>query len=104
MQSLATASEPPCRPRTRRPKGPWISGRELKKQGRALRPAGTYRSDPQTDHGQQGLNPLPKIFKNHVPDQSGNDGNAKVGDRENIVNGENQALSLAIRPSKLPHQ
>ncbi len=52
----------------------------------------------------KGLNPLSKKFNNHIPDQSGNEGNHKVVDRENIDNGENQALALGIGMSELPHQ
>ena len=36
----------------------------------------------------QGLNALSKKFDDHVPDQSGNQGNRKVVDRENILDGE----------------
>jgi hypothetical protein len=53
---------------------------------------------------EENLNSLAKEFKNYVADQSGNDGNNEIGGRENIINGENQALSLAIATSKLPHQ
>src|SRR5579864_8523267 len=35
------------------------------------------------------LNPLSKKLNNYVSDQSGNEGNHKVVDRENIRNGEN---------------
>jgi hypothetical protein len=52
----------------------------------------------------QGLNPLSKIFKNYVADQSGKDGNTEVGDRENVFHGESQALALAIGLSKFTHQ
>jgi hypothetical protein len=53
---------------------------------------------------EEGLNLISKIFKNHVANQSGNDGNNEIGDRENVFYGENQALSLVIGMSKLPHQ
>jgi hypothetical protein len=52
----------------------------------------------------QALNPFAKKFKNQIPDQTGKNGNAKIGDGENIFNGESQALALAIGPSKLSHQ
>jgi hypothetical protein len=38
---------------------------------------------------EESLNLLSKIFKNYVANQSGNDGNNEIGDRENISNGEN---------------
>ena len=34
------------------------------------------------------LDLLSKIFKNHVADQSGNDGNSEIGRRKNILNVE----------------
>ncbi|MGA7796740.1 MAG: hypothetical protein WCA19_27235, partial [Candidatus Acidiferrales bacterium] len=52
----------------------------------------------------QCLNALSEKFHNHVSDQSGNEGNHKVVDRENIIHGENQALAVGIRFSKFPHQ
>jgi hypothetical protein len=63
------------------------------------------KQDPMNENAaKDSLNLLAKIFKNYVADQSGNDGNHEIGGRENIINGENQALSLAIATSKLPHQ
>jgi hypothetical protein len=53
---------------------------------------------------EEGLNSLAKVFKNYVAYQSANDGNHEIGGRENIFDGKNQALSLIIRVSKLPHQ
>jgi hypothetical protein len=52
----------------------------------------------------ESLNSLAKVFKNYIANQSGNDGNNEIGGRENIFNGDDQALSLAIAASKLPHQ
>jgi hypothetical protein len=50
------------------------------------------------------LNLLAKEFKNYVADQPGNDGDNEIVGRENVFDGENQALSLVIGMSKLPHQ
>ena len=34
------------------------------------------------------LNSLSKVFKNNVSDHCGNDGNCKIGDGWNVLNGE----------------
>src|SRR3984893_16613411 len=47
---------------------------------------------------------LSEIFKNYIADQCGNCRNKEVGNRENILNSKNQALSLPICMSKFPHQ
>ena len=47
---------------------------------------------------------LPKIFKHYLAEQSGNDGNCGIRDGENIFDAEHQALSVANRTSKFPHQ
>jgi hypothetical protein len=63
-----------------------------------------------TDHDSQGffekcaLNSLAKKFNDHVANQSGNDGNHEIGNCENILNSENQALSSVIGMSEFPHQ
>jgi len=50
------------------------------------------------------LNPLPKVVKNQVAEQAGNDGGNQIRDRKDIFNGESQTLSPAICTSKFPHQ
>ena len=52
----------------------------------------------------ESLNSVSKKFKNYVADQSGNYGDNEIVDRENIFNGKNQSLSLAIGMRKLAHQ
>jgi hypothetical protein len=47
---------------------------------------------------------LSEIFKNYIADQCGNCRNKEVGNRKNILNSKNQALSLPICMSKFPHQ
>lgn len=59
--------------------------------------------DEEESKSSKGLDPFSKKLNNYVSDQSGKNGNAKVGDRENIFHRENQALALAIGPSKFPH-
>ena len=44
--------------------------------------------DEEESKSSKGLNPLSKKFNNYVSDQSGKNGNAKVGGRENIFHGE----------------
>jgi len=44
------------------------------------------------------------MFKNHVANQRGNDGNHEIGERENIFNCESQTLSPAICVRKFPHE
>jgi len=50
------------------------------------------------------LNLLPKKFNVDVANQSGNKGDRKISDCENVLNGESQALSLTICVGKLAHQ
>jgi len=50
------------------------------------------------------LNSLAKKFKNYVADQSGYNSNHEIRDCKNILNGESQALSVAIASTKFPHQ
>jgi hypothetical protein len=47
---------------------------------------------------------LSKVFKNHVAKHCANDRNREICGREDLLNGECQALSVAICTRKLPHQ
>ena len=48
------------------------------------------------------LETLSKVIENQEPEQTRNDRNDEIGDREDIFKGESQALPPAIRVSKFP--
>jgi hypothetical protein len=66
--------------------------------------ASRSEKSPASRRRRQGSNSLSKKFNDQVPDHSGNQGNHKIVDRENIVNGEKQALAVRIAMSELSHQ
>jgi hypothetical protein len=52
----------------------------------------------------RGLKLLPEEFKNDIANQRRDYSNNKIGERENIFEGEGQALSGAVRARKFPHE
>ncbi len=47
---------------------------------------------------------LSKIFNDHVTNQRSDEGNCKISNCKNILNGKKKALSLFVGMSKFSHQ
>lgn len=50
------------------------------------------------------LNLLAKKFNDDIANHSGNDGDRKISEGENIIQGKSEALSLTVCAGKFTHQ
>jgi len=59
-----------------------------------------YRIENRRTH----LNLLAKKFNDDIANHSGNDGDRKISEGENIIQGKSEALSLTVCAGKFTHQ